>query len=122
MATRDNLARALTNPAASESQVERVRARHHAPARVRLNAVSLWGCILLCAAVFWWLAGQGAKMDSANYRIDRLQSQIAQQQAENASLTTQVNSLEAPARILQIATQMGGKYESPTTIQVQSKY
>lgn len=99
----------------------RVRPSTH-PHTSKMNLVSLWGCILLGGALFWWIAGQGAKIDAANYQIDHLQTAIQQQQAENASLTTQVDSLLQPSRILSIATQLGAHYASPKTIVVKSKH
>lgn len=80
------------------------------------NVISLWGCVLLSAAVFWWIAGQGARITAINYHIDNLQSQIAQQAARNAALQTTVNQLKQPTVILNKVKAMGAKPANPITI------
>lgn len=92
------------------------------PRTSMFNLVSLWGCILLSVAVFWWIAGLGAKIDAANFKIDNLQAAIQQQQAANAALTTKVDTQLEPSHILKIAKNLGAHYATPKTIPVQSKH
>jgi cell division protein FtsL len=91
------------------------------PKHVFWQRASIVGCILTCSAVFWMIANNGAKIDSMNYSIDKMQSQIQKASAENASLTSQVDNLQRPERILGIATgPLHMQYASPVHIQASS--
>lgn len=123
MAMGESAARVMTSqafPIESPGIDTRVRT---APAPVRkFNMASMWLCIGVVVAAFWFVASFGAKIDSANYQIDNLQSQIKAQTAENASLTAKVARLQEPSRILGIALGAGEKYANPVTISTTSKH
>lgn len=99
----------------AESQVEK------APVR-KFNMISMWASVAVAVAAFWYIAGFGARIDSTNYQIDRLQSQIKVQTAENASLNAKVNTLKQPSRILQFALNHGYGYANPVTISAGAKH
>ncbi|KPV45313.1 hypothetical protein [Alicyclobacillus ferrooxydans] len=123
MAMGESVARVTTSqafPIESPSIDTRVRT---APAPVRkFNMASMWFCIGVAVAAFWFIASFGAKIDATNYQIDNLQTQIKAQTAENASLTASVARLKEPSRILSIALGAGEKYANPVTITATSKH
>jgi len=74
--------------------------------------------IAFCMSAGWYVAGAGAKIDLLNASIDRIQTQIQRTAADNASLSTQVDELKSPSRILGIV--MGrfkGQFAHPVQIQ-----
>ncbi len=81
------------------------------------DKVTILGGIVVCTAAVWFLGSVGARIDSMNYSIDSLQSQVQQSAAENASLTAQADSLQQPARILGIALgKLHMQYKPPVQI------
>jgi cell division protein FtsL len=108
-----------------ESQVERPQVPAKAPrAKERFSVydrVSIFGCILVSAAVFWFIAVQSAQIDRVNYHIASLQQQSQRLEAENAALTKNVDELKRPERILSIALhQLHMKYANPIQIPAES--
>lgn len=86
------------------------------------NRLTMAGCILGSAMALWFLAMQNARVDATNYQIDRLQSQVQQQIAENASLSTTVDELKQPSRILAIALgKLHMKYTTPVQVPATSQ-
>jgi len=60
-------------------------------------------CIVLCGAVAWMVGINSAGIDKANYQVDNMQQQLKHVSADDASLRAQVDKLEQPAIILNIA-------------------
>lgn len=120
----ESVARELrTTVVPRETRSYDARVQRQAKAKVgRLNLISMWSCILFCGAVFWFIAGQGAKIDAVNYQIDNLTTQIQQKSAENASLTTKVDALMQPARILDFAKRIGMINAQTTVIPTGSQH
>lgn len=120
----ESVARELrTTVVPRETRSYDARVQRQAKAKVgRLNLISMWACILFCGAVFWFIAGQGAKIDAVNYQIDNLTTQIQQKSAENASLTTKVDALMQPARILDFAKRIGMINAQTTVIPTGSQH
>lgn len=72
---------------------------------------------MACGAIFWGVANTGAKIDSLNYKIDQLQTNVHTASADNASLTLKVDQLQQPDRILSIAMgQLHMQWASPVHI------
>jgi hypothetical protein len=85
------------------------------------NRISMFACVLACAASTWFVAVQGGKIDGINYNIDRLQGQIQQAKAENASLSVSVDALKEPSRILRIALNLLHEdYANPVQLSLQN--
>lgn len=64
------------------------------------NRLSLAVCCLVAFCAVWMVATKAATIFELNQNNVRLQDQIQQQQAVNASLKEQVDQLERPSRIL----------------------
>lgn len=64
------------------------------------DRVSIVGCIVACAMVFWGLAAANAHITAVNRSIDKLTVQTQKVSAENSSLTEQIDSLSDPQNVL----------------------
>jgi cell division protein FtsL len=91
------------------------RARTRSSLRDRL---SLGVCLVTCVGAGWFIASTGARIDKLSYSVDSMQTQIQKTQAENASLTSKVDELMRPSRILGIALgRLHMQYADPVQIQ-----
>ncbi|MBX6352177.1 MAG: septum formation initiator family protein [Thermoflavifilum sp.] len=76
----------------------------------------------VCVAVLWFLAAQAAAMWRLNDQVSQLQRQIRTAQAQNVQLTTQVDQLSQPSRILDIAlNKLHMRYAQPISISQESR-
>ncbi|EPZ43901.1 septum formation initiator family protein [Alicyclobacillus acidoterrestris] len=84
------------------------RQREELRRRARLlNRLSLGFCCAVCFFAVWLVAAKGASIYSMNYQNSRLQAQVAQQQADNANLSSQIAADKDPANILAKAKKLG---------------
>lgn len=82
-----------------------------------LNRVSFAACCLISFAAVWLVASKGASIYRLNDANIQLQTQIQQQQASNAALSTVVAQLKEPSRILNVAmNQLHMQYKTPVVI------
>ena len=81
----------------NRSRVANVRASE------RLNRLSMVLCVAIALGALWVVCAKGALIYSLSYGNVRLQTQIQKVAADNATLTAQVDELERPSRILDIA-------------------
>jgi|GEM_PF-6428489 len=94
-----------------------VQPRQQTRTKSFFDKVSMFGCIAVTVAAFWFLAGNSAKVDAMNQSLAKMQSTISQVSAENAALQTKVDELRRPSRILSIALgQLHMKYATPVNI------
>ncbi|RIV28208.1 hypothetical protein D2Q93_03015 [Alicyclobacillaceae bacterium I2511] len=121
---------AINNAQVNHNELSQPQLPEHNPVRKHVsshywswpNRLSMAGCIMGSAAVLWFLAMQNARIDATNYQIDRLQSQVRHQVAENASLSTTVDELKQPSRILAIALgKLHMKYTTPVQVPISSQ-
>ncbi|WAH35539.1 septum formation initiator family protein [Alicyclobacillus dauci] len=84
------------------------------------NRISLGFCCVASFVAVWLVANSGAAVYKASYENTRLQTQIQQQSAINATLDANVAQLKQPARILREATKLGMQSTKPTVIPVPS--
>ena len=100
---------AINSSAESYRAVERERVQIHstrATARQSeelFNRVSMVACLAIAIGAIWFVCVQGAQIYNMSYGNVKLQSQMQKLAANNASLTAQVDELERPSRILDIA-------------------
>lgn len=69
----------------------------------RFNKLSMVLCVAVALGALWFVCAKGALIYSLSYGNVRLQTQIQKMAADNATLTAQVDELERPSRILDIA-------------------
>lgn len=118
--TTGNTARAY-NAELSVALESYAQPRRHPSGRDRLNKLSMVGCVVVGFIAMWMLASTGASIYNYSYQNVQLQSQIQQMAATNASLTAQLDTLERPGRILNIAlNQLHMQYANPIQIPVQN--
>ncbi|MCY0886978.1 MAG: hypothetical protein OWQ59_00740 [Alicyclobacillaceae bacterium] len=84
------------------------------------NIASMILCVSIALVAMWLISGQGAKTYSLTYANVGLQTKIAQLSADNASLRTQVDTLERPSRILALAKKYHMQYIDPLQIPASS--
>lgn len=83
----------------------------------RLNKVSMVLCVAIALSALWFVCAKGALIYSMSYGNVKLQTQIQKMAADNASLTAQVDELERPSRILNIALgKLHMQYANPVRI------
>ncbi|GMA49178.1 hypothetical protein GCM10025857_05350 [Alicyclobacillus contaminans] len=114
---------------ATKETVLRERTEHHGAlpgdgAHSRAQARQAWKgalgwvcCVATCVGAGWFVAAKGAEIDQLSYQVDHMQAQIQKTQAENASLSSTVDELLRPARILGIALgRLHMQYANPVQI------
>ncbi len=83
----------------------------------RRNRLSIILCVALAVSALWFVSAKGAEIYSLSYANVKLQTQIQKMTASNASLTAQVDELERPSRILNIALgKLHMQYANPVRI------
>jgi cell division protein FtsB len=77
--------------------------------------------ILLAASSVWFLTNRDAKIHSLDYSIDQLQGQVQQMNAANAWMSAQVDEMQEPTHILNIAVgQLHMQFAAPVHISADS--
>jgi cell division protein FtsL len=69
----------------------------------RFNKLSMVLCVAVALGAMWVVCTKGALIYSLSYGNVKLQTQIQKMAADNATLTAQVDELERPSRILNVA-------------------
>lgn len=80
------------------------------------DRVSIVGCIVACAMVFWTLAATNAHITVVNRSIDNLNVQSQKLSAQNSSISEQINASLNPANVLKAVQKQGGYGYQTTTI------
>src|SRR5579875_2415679 len=116
LATKDSTARAyVESPERLREQRHQVQTKPQS--KNRFNRVSMTLCVVIAFSAAWLIASKAAAIYSMNYANVKLQTQIQTLAANNASLTAQVDELERPSRILNIAiNQLHMQYANPVRI------
>ncbi len=100
---------ATNSSAQTYHAIEQERAQNHSArtsARQKtdsLNRISMVMCIVVAIGAVWFVCAQGAQIYNLSYGNVKLQSQMQELAANNASLTAQMDGLEKPSRILGVA-------------------
>ncbi|WP_067620731.1 septum formation initiator family protein [Alicyclobacillus acidiphilus] len=105
------------------AKAPQIRERQHGRPETKQSKVGVWAngislavCCLLAFAAVWMVASKGAEVYALNQKNVQLQTEIQQQQAINATLSTQVDELKQPSRILEEANKLGMQYKTPIEI------
>ena len=88
----------------------------NAPRRNPMGKVSFILSAVIAFSVAWMVARTNAQIYGLNYHNVHLQMQIQKLSAQNASLTSEVDTLSAPSRILSKAMQDHMQYANPIQI------
>ncbi|GMA61845.1 hypothetical protein NZD89_19195 [Alicyclobacillus fastidiosus] len=103
----------VRSPQQQERQNQRVREETRRRTRL-FQRVSLGLCCTVSFVAVWVVAAKGASVYSMSYQNSRLQSQIQQQEADNATLSAQVAKEKDPSNILSKAKALGMQKQSKT--------
>jgi cell division protein FtsL len=118
--TRENTARHLsTYPATLETNVRARNASLNKKSKEKLKWI---GTVLFCTAIASGLIYRYALIAQANLQVENLKQQVMDKQDEVAKMTKNIQDLERPARIIEIAKDKLGMVfvNSPTAQGVQS--
>lgn len=99
-----------------DAEYEMERAALRRAASIRTHRVVTFLSIAGCAAVFWLLAVQSARIERLNQHNVQLVSQIQKIGTENTSLQMKLDSLRQPSRLIAIANQLHLTYKPITQI------
>lgn len=104
-------------PVRSPKQRERHEVKAKSKGAIWANRLSLSACCIVSFGAVWMVATKGADVYRLNDTNMQLQTQISQQSALNATLSTKVAQLEQPSRILDVAiNQYHMQYKTPLII------
>lgn len=81
------------------------------------NRISLGVCCAISFSIVWMVASKGATVYQESFQNTKLQTQVNEQSATNATLNATVAQLKRPSRILQEAlNKLHMQYKKPLTI------
>ena len=103
----------VETPVRHDNRAKGLEVRKHG----RFNRVSMILCIAVALGALWSVCARGAMIYSTSYGNVKLQTQIQKMSADNAARTAQVDELERPSRILNIALgKLHMQYANPVRI------
>ncbi|MFB5191608.1 hypothetical protein [Alicyclobacillus fastidiosus] len=103
----------VRSPQHQERQNQRMREEARRKTRL-FQRISLGLCCTVSFVAVWLVAAKGASEYSMSYQNSRLQTQIQQQEADNANVSSQVAKEKDPANILAKAKALGMQKQSKT--------